>query len=74
LQERMIGTEIFGRLVDYDMANDAVVRVSATEVRTGLTSYDGRQPAPALVRIELPTGSCEPKFHFATGRGGRSVG
>jgi aminopeptidase N len=29
----MIGAEMFGRSIDYDTANDAVVRVKATEVR-----------------------------------------
>jgi len=33
LRERMIGAEMFGRPIDYDTANDAVVRVKATEVR-----------------------------------------
>lgn len=33
LRERMIGAEMFGRPIGYDTANDAVVRVKATEVR-----------------------------------------
>jgi hypothetical protein len=39
LKERMIGAEMFGRPVDYDTANDAVVRVKATEVRRRLVEY-----------------------------------
>jgi len=39
LKERMIGVEMFGRPVDYDTANDAVVRVKATEVRRRLAQY-----------------------------------
>ena len=39
LRERMIGAEMFGRRIDYDTANDAVVRVKATEVRRKLAQY-----------------------------------
>ena len=39
LRERMIGAEMFGRPVDYDTANDAVVRVKANEVRRRLAQY-----------------------------------
>src|SRR5215813_3672408 len=41
LRERMIGVEMFGRPVDYDTSNDAVVRVRATEVRKRLALYYG---------------------------------
>ena len=64
LRERMIGAEMFGRSIDYDTANDAVVRVKATEVRKKLAQYyleAGKKPA---VRIELPIGSYVPKFQW----------
>lgn len=61
LKERMIGAEMFGRPIDYDTANDAVVRVKATEVRRRLAQYYGRVIDPK-VRIELPVGSYVPKF------------
>lgn len=65
LRERMLGAEMFGRPVGYDTANDAVVRVKASEVRRRLTQYYQsltRQPA---VRIDLPAGSYVPRFSFA---------
>ena len=66
LRERMIGAEMFGRPVDYDTANDAVVRVKATEVRKKLAQYYlGLETKPA-VRIEIPAGSYVPKFHWKT--------
>ncbi len=68
LRERMIGAELFGRPVSYDTGNDSVVRVRASEVRKKLASYysnAGRQPQP--VRIELPSGSYVPRFHFEAG-------
>src|SRR5205823_1568894 len=64
LRERMIGAEMFGRSIDYDTANDAVVRVKATEVRKKLAQYyqeSGKKPS---VRIELPIGSYVPKFQW----------
>jgi TolB-like protein/Tfp pilus assembly protein PilF len=64
LRERMIGAEMFGRSIDYDTANDAVVRVKATEVRRKLAQYYQETAKPPLVRIELPSGSYVPKFHW----------
>jgi TolB-like protein len=65
LRERMIGAEMFGRPVSYDTGSDSVVRVRASEVRKKLAQYyseTGR--AKPEVRIELPSGSYVPRFHF----------
>src|ERR1700731_5085691 len=49
LRERMIGVEMFHRPADYDTANDAVVRVRATEVRKRLApDYKETQGAPKV--------------------------
>ena len=64
LRERMLGAEMFGRPVDYDTANDAVVRVKASEVRRRLAQYYGGLEAPPPVRIDLPPGSYVPQFSF----------
>jgi len=65
LRERMIGAEMFGRPINYDTANDAVVRVKATEVRKKLAQYYYQESEqPPAVRIELPIGSYVPKFHW----------
>ena len=64
LRERMLGAEMFGRPLDYDTANDAVVRVKASEVRRRLAQYYGSLEAPPLVRIDLPAGSYVPQFSF----------
>jgi hypothetical protein len=66
LKERMIGAEMFGRPVDYDTSNDAVVRVRATEVRKRLAQYYSGVATPPTVRIELPQGSYLPSFHWET--------
>ena len=64
LRERMIGVEMFGRPVDYDTANDAVVRVKATEVRKKLAQYYQELKEVPPIRIELLPGSYVPKFHL----------
>jgi TolB-like protein/tetratricopeptide (TPR) repeat protein len=64
LRERMIGAEMFGRPINYDTGSDSVVRVRASEVRKKLAQYYIEAKEPSLVRIELPSGSYVPKFHF----------
>jgi len=64
LRERMIGAEMFGRPVGYDTGNDSVVRVKATELRKKLAQYYIESKGIQAVRIELPSGSYVPRFHF----------
>jgi len=64
LRERMIGAEMFGRPVGYDTGNDSVVRVKATELRKKLAQYYIESKGKQAVRIELPSGSYVPRFHF----------
>ena len=64
LRERMIWAEMFGRSIDYDTANDAVVRVKATEVRRKLAQFYQESGKKTAVRIELPIGSYVPKFQW----------
>jgi len=65
LRERMLGAEMFGRPVDYDTGNDAVVRVKASEVRKRLVQYYQSLTSKPIVQIELPAGSYAPQFHWA---------
>jgi len=65
LKERTIGERIFGRPADYDTGQDSIVRVKANEVRRRLAQYYDLHPNPE-VRIELPTGTYVPVFHFHT--------
>jgi TolB-like protein len=64
LRERMIGAEMFNRPVDYDTANDSVVRVKATELRKKLIQAYAELNDSAKVRIEVPPGTYVPKFIF----------
>jgi hypothetical protein len=64
LRERMLGAEMFGRPVDYDTANDAVVRVKASEVRRRLARYYDGLATPPDLRIALTSGSYVPQFDW----------
>ena len=66
LRERMIGAEMFGRPVSYDTGSDSVVRVRASEARKKLAQFYGTECSgqPQPIRIELPSGSYVPRFHF----------
>jgi TolB-like protein len=66
LRERVIGAEMFGRPIGYDTANDAVVRVKASEVRKKLLQYYQGVTVSPVVRIDLPAGSYVPQFYFDT--------
>jgi TolB-like protein/Tfp pilus assembly protein PilF len=73
LRERMLGAEMFGRSVDYDTANDAVVRVKASEVRRRLAHYYSASTVPPKARIDLPPGTYVPHFSFVTDTQGAVV-
>jgi len=60
LKERMIGAELFGRLPDYDTSEDAIVRVTASDVRKRLLQHYGQYGTPSGLRITLPLGSYVP--------------
>ena len=62
LRERNIGVALFGRPVAYDTAEDAIVRVTASDVRKRLLQYYGLASEPSRYRIELPSGSYVPVF------------
>ena len=64
LKERTIGIEVFGRPTSYDPGDDATVRVKAGEVRKRLGIYYSSQGAQNPVRIDLPSGTYVPEFHW----------
>jgi hypothetical protein len=61
LKERLLGVEIFHRRSDYNTSTDAIVRVTANDVRRRLAQFYSRHPDQAL-RISLPLGSYVPDF------------
>jgi hypothetical protein len=62
LKERVIGVELFGRAPSYDTGEDAIVRVTASDVRKRLLQHYGRYGAVSEFRISLPPGSYIPEI------------
>ncbi len=62
LKEFILGSEVFGRGVDYDPRIDPIVRVQATRLRGKLAEYYQDEGLEAPVAIELPKGSYVPRF------------
>lgn len=66
LKERSLGVELFGRDPSYDTGDDAIVRVTATDVRRRLRQFYSANDSE--IRIELPVGSYVPAFRRVPGR------
>ncbi len=63
LKERAIGVELFGRPPAYDTGEDAIVRVTASDVRKRLSHYYlSSAGSSSELRINLPVGSYLPEF------------
>jgi hypothetical protein len=65
LKERTLGVELFGRPPAYDTAEDAVVRVTACDVRKRVTNFYAELGSRSEVHIDLPPGSCIPEFRYS---------
>lgn len=68
LKERVIGVELFGRSPAYDTGEDAIVRVTASDVRKRLLQHYGQYGAPSGLRITLPLGSYVPVITHENGQ------
>jgi hypothetical protein len=62
LKERVIGAELFQRSPSYDTGEDAIVRVTASDVRKRLLQHYDRYEAASDIRISLPLGSYVPEI------------
>jgi hypothetical protein len=62
LKERVIGVELFRRPPSYDTGEDAIVRVTASDVRRRLLQHYGRYGNTSEFRIQLPLGSYIPEI------------
>src|SRR6202046_1770109 len=60
LKERVIGVKLFGRSPSYDTGEDAIVRVTASDVRKRLLQHYGKYGITSEFRISLPLGSYVP--------------
>ncbi len=66
LKERIIGIELFGRSPSYDTGEDAIVRVTASDVRKRLLQHYGENGRSAKFYIGLPSGSYIPEITRAS--------
>ncbi|RZU35427.1 hypothetical protein [Edaphobacter modestus] len=62
LKERLIGIELFGRSATYDTGEDAIVRVTASDVRKRLLQYYGQFGEAMEWRVTLPRGCYIPEL------------
>lgn len=62
LKERLIGVEFFNRQPSYDTGEDAIVRVTASDVRKRLLQHYGWFGTERAFRIDLPSGSYVPRI------------
>jgi hypothetical protein len=62
LKERNLGIKLFDRPPAYNTADDAIVRVTACDVRKRLLQYYSEVDSGSEFRIELPPGSYIPEF------------
>lgn len=67
LKERTIGVELFQRAPTYDTGQDAIVRVTASDVRKRLLQHYGRYGAASPLHISLPPGSYLPEIELQPG-------
>lgn len=64
LNERFLGTELFGRPVDYETATDAIVRVRANDVRRRLAEFYSESQSHSKVKIAVNSGTYIPEFQW----------
>jgi S-layer like family, C-terminal region len=64
LKERSIGIELFGRSPSYDTGEDAIVRVTASDVRKRLLQHYGKYGTASEIRLSLPLGSYVPEVRW----------
>jgi hypothetical protein len=62
LKERTIGVELFGRTPTYDTGEDAIVRVTASDVRKRLVQHYSGLGNASEFRISLPSGGYVPEL------------
>lgn len=62
LKERVLGIELFGRSPSYDTGEDAIVRVTASDVRHRLLQHYGTYKSASDFRITLRQGTYVPEI------------
>jgi hypothetical protein len=70
LKERTIGVEVFGRIPAYDTGEDAIVRVTASDVRKRLVQHYSAAGKSSQFRLSLPAGGYIPELIRLSKSGG----
>jgi hypothetical protein len=73
LKERMLGVELFGRSPSYDTGDDAIVRVTACDVRKRLHQYYAEFGGHSDFHIDLQPGSYIPEIRSIEAPAGETV-
>ena len=68
LKERTLGIEVFDRELAYDTNVDHIVRSTAGEIRKRIAQYYHEPGHESEIRIDLPSGSYMPEFHWPSPR------
>jgi hypothetical protein len=74
LKERLIGIELFGRSPSYSTGEDAIVRVTASNVRKRLLQHYGRYGRVSRFQINLPARTYIPEITLQRSETQRLVG
>lgn len=64
LKEYIIGIQVYQRSSSFDPVADTIVRVEARRLRAFLARYYAAEGAADPIRIEVPKGGYEPRFHL----------
>jgi hypothetical protein len=62
ISEQHIGHAVFHRAIDYDTANDNIVRVTARQLRIKLKEYADREGGAETWALDIPKGGYVPVF------------
>jgi hypothetical protein len=68
LKERVLGIELFERSPDYDTNADAIVRVTASEIRKRIAQYYHEKEHEDELRIDIPVGGYVAEFRLSQTR------
>jgi hypothetical protein len=63
LKERTLGIAVFGKDINYETAEDPIVRVTAGEIRKRIAQYYQEPGHEHEIRLLLPSGSYVPHFY-----------
>jgi hypothetical protein len=64
IKERILGAEVFGRPMDYDVSNDTIVRGAVADLRKRLALYYAEPNHVRELHFEIPVGAYIPRLYW----------